>query len=84
MKVTKKRKVKLKYFTIGARFLTGTGATIYTYKVRGGAKVYLGQELVVDTPSGPAVVAVVRIDTTPQDTQPGITYKFVTRKTVTL
>lgn len=81
MKIAKKRKVK--YFTIGVRFLINAGI-IYTYKVRGGAKVYLGQELVVDSPSGPAVVAVTRIDTVPQDKQPGIDYKFVTRKTVTL
>lgn len=66
----KKAKVKkepaLKFATIGVRFLSGVDvAKIYTYKVSKAAKVLLGQELVADTPRGPGVCAVVRIDSKP-------------------
>jgi hypothetical protein len=55
-----------KYNTIGVRFLEGPNLQkVYTYKVRIGAKVVLGQELIADTQRGPAVVVVVRIDKKP-------------------
>lgn len=58
---------KLNFDTIGVRFLSGVDIVkIYTYKVRKGSKVLLGQELIADTPRGPGVCAVVRIDSSPQ------------------
>lgn len=75
----KKKKLTDPYYTVGVRFLTDV-SKVFTYKVHRKKKVLLGQELVADTPRGPAVVVVVRIDTTRQDTQYGITYKFLTRK----
>lgn len=93
MKKTTKRKTQKKpstrYSTVGVRFLTPDAfhvsiGKVYTYRIRKGAKVYLGMELVADSPNGPAVVAVVRIDTMPMDGDVGFTYKFLTRKTVAL
>jgi len=57
---------KLKFNTVGVRFLTGNDVIkIYTYKVPKDKKVLLGQELIADTPRGPAICAVVRLDKTP-------------------
>ena len=82
-KVTTKQKV-IPFNTIGVRFSDGSGAggiaKIYSYKIRKGGKVHLGQELVADTPRGPAPVFVVRIDKTPN---PEATV-FLERKTVAL
>lgn len=87
-KMSKKTKVKRDakpYYTIGVRFLDGPRiAKVYTYKVHGRYKVTLGQELVADTPHCPAVVAVVRIDSTPQDTDPSVDYKFIHKKVANL
>lgn len=69
--------------TVGVRFLSGDIAKVYTYKIRTGKAVHLGQELVADTPRGPALVAVVRIDKTPQDSGP-YDYKFLERKVTLL
>lgn len=59
-----KRKPAIK--TIGVRFIysngAGFGPKIYTYGVRRGAKVYLGQQLVVENQYGTQVVVVVRVD----------------------
>lgn len=85
---TTKRK-ESRYATIGVRFLGGnaTGAInhIYTYKVRRGAKLHLGQLLIADnTPYGYGVVCVVRIDKDLMDTDPAITYKSLTLKAAPL
>ncbi len=75
------------YRTIGIRFAIGVGSNpgkVYTYKVRAGAEILLGDELVLDTPYGPSVGFVVRKDKTNQDTDPGIQYKYATRKTIEL
>lgn len=76
--------VKKDYNTIGVRFLQGPNLTkIYTYRIRKGAKVHLGQELVVpskiDGVIQNSVGVVVEIHKTPQDTGP-YEYKFVTGK----
>ena len=68
-----------KFNTIGVRFLNDP-SKIYSYKIRIGAKVQLGQELVVDTDTGTKAVAVVRIDKTPCANA----FKYVERKTVAL
>jgi hypothetical protein len=85
--VTTKKAKPEKFNTIGVRFLDGGNlAKIYTYKVRIGAKVHLGQELVADTPRGPAVVVVVRTDKTPNEheTYPIEGLKYISKKAVAL
>lgn len=80
-----KKVVKKDYNTIGVRFLRGdTLHKVYTYKVRKGAKVHLGQELVARTDRGDTVVVVVEIHKTPQDTNPAIFYKFIDQKVAPL
>lgn len=81
----KKVKVPKKdYNTIGVRFLRGdTLHKVYTYKIRKGAKVHLGQELVARTDRGDTVVVVVEMHKTPQDTE-GYTYKFIDQKVAPL
>lgn len=76
---------KSSYYTIGVRFVDGHGSLtrVFTYRVRNGRKVYHGDLLVADSPRGPAIVAVVRIDTTPQDNE-GFTYKFIEKKVAAL
>ncbi len=77
LKVTNKAK---DYKTIGVRFLTGGSLyKVYTYKIRKGAKVFLGQLLIANN----AVVAVVEIHPKPQDTE-SWDYKFITQKIVEL
>jgi len=76
--------VKKDYNTIGVRFLRGdTLHKVYTYRVRKGAKVHLGQELVARTDRGDTVVVVVEIHKTPQDTGP-YNYKFIDQKVAPL
>lgn len=76
--------------TIGVRFLSGNDIQkVYTYKVPSTAKVYLGQELVADTPRGPAVAAIVRLDKTPlldviNDDGDTVEVKSIERKVVPL
>lgn len=75
-----------KFNTIGVRFPESPGKE-YTYKIRIGAKVHLGQELVADTPRGQAVVFCTRIDKTPRLQDAGFTYselKYIDRKAVSL
>jgi hypothetical protein len=74
-----------KFYTIGVRFARGPDK-IYTYKVRKGAKVHLGQELVADTPFGTTLVFVVRIDKTPQKPEEDrfIVLKYIEKKVVAL
>lgn len=83
-KTKRTKKPRAVYFTVGVRFLTGTGHQIYTYRIRSGAKVFLGQSLVADTSSGSVVVAVVRIDKERRDTSSDITYEYLTEKVVSL
>lgn len=79
---------KKDYRTIGVRFIHGDNlAKVYTYRIRKGAKVHLGMEVV--TPyveknsngqtSFKKVAVVVRIDKTPQDNGPYV-YQFITEK----
>ena len=86
-KVTKKVKEE-KFNTIGVRFLeSSTPYKVYTYKVRAGKKVHLGQELIADTDRGPAVVVAVRIDKTPQPAGDGAVFvrlKYIEKKAVAL
>lgn len=81
----KKVKVPKKdYNTIGVRFLRGdTLHKVYTYKVRKGAKVHLGMELVARTDRGDTVVVVVEMHKTPQDNGP-YNYKFIDQKVAPL
>lgn len=79
----KKRKiVKERYTTVGVRFAADP-RVVYTYRVRRNAKLKPGEEVVADTPRGPAVAFVVRVDKTPQDNWP-YTYKFIDRRTVAI
>lgn len=79
-----KKLAKKDYNTIGVRFLRGdTLHKVYTYKVRKGAKTFLGQELVARTDRGDTVVVVVEIHKTPQDTGP-YNYKFIDQKVAPL
>lgn len=81
----KKKDPEKTYYTVGVRFLyTINRAVVYTYKVANRVKLYLGQELVADTPHGSSIVVVVRIDKKPRDTELGITYKFIERKVAPL
>lgn len=79
-----KKPPKPKHNTIGVRLCVKDLARVFTYRVRKGAKLHLGQELVLDTPLGPRIGYVVRIDKTPQDNEPGVVYKFADRRTVPL
>jgi hypothetical protein len=67
------KRTQFKHNTIGVRFLGGEGHNlykVYTYGIRRGVKVVPGALLVADTPRGPAVCAVVRVDKTPMPAQP--------------
>lgn len=80
--------VKKDYNTVGVRFIYGHNlAKVYTYRVRKGAKLHLGQEVVVPSePQGElikGVAVVVRIDKTPQDNGPYV-YKYITEKVAPL
>jgi hypothetical protein len=77
---TKVKPVKKDYNTIGVRFIYGHNLEkVYTYRIRKGAKVHLGQELVAPTPDGSRVVVAVRIDKKPTDDGP-YAYKFIEQK----
>lgn len=72
---------KKDYNTLGVRFLEGGNlATVYTYRVKKGAKIHLGQEVVVparrDGRINNFVAVVVELHKTPQDTF-SYEYKFV-------
>lgn len=88
-KRVKKKSPDPKFSTIGVRFLSGMNlAKVYSYKVHTRVKVYLGQELVADTPRGAAVVVVVRIDKKPHpavdDYGTPVIQKFIERKVAPL
>lgn len=63
------------YKTVGVRFVYGHNVLkVYTYRVRKGAKVHLGQEVIVESnpPTGwtKSLAVIVRIDSKPTDTGP--------------
>lgn len=67
--------------TVGVLF--PGNAKVYTYLVRRGHRLKLGDEVVVDAPwGGPKTVFVVRIDKKACPFDPAISYKEVTRKVV--
>lgn len=69
------------YGTIAVRFIYGRRPeTKYVYRVRAKnlAKLHLGQEIIAPAGDHPAIAVVVEIHKTPQDTVPGIAYKFAT------
>jgi hypothetical protein len=79
---TPNKPVKKDYNTVGVRFIHGHNLEkVYTYKVRKGAKLHLGQMVVVESnlPTGwtKSLAAVVRIDKKPTDTGP-FNYLFIT------
>jgi hypothetical protein len=79
-----KAKPPAMYYTVGVRFLDSvTIGKVFTYRVHSRSKVSLGQELVADTPRGPAIAVVVRIDKTRQDTGP-YDYKYLEKKVAKL
>jgi hypothetical protein len=66
VKRKKGTRVSDRFNTVGVRFMEGSKLfQVYTYKVRVGVKVHLGQELVADTDRGPVLVAIVRLDKKP-------------------
>jgi len=77
----RKKKAPPPHLTVGV-FLACNPGKVYTYKVRRGHKLVRGDEVVADTPRGPVVGYVVRLDAEPQDTDPTITYKFIERRSV--
>lgn len=82
-KTSRAKKVSKGYSTIGVRFLNGSNTSlhkVYTYKIRKGAKVHLGQLLIANY----SLAAIVEIHPTPQDTVVGMDYKFITQKVAAL
>lgn len=73
------------FLTIGVRFIDGPDPyKVFTYQVRRPTTVYVGQELVADTPRGPKLCICVRIDERyNQEDYPG-ELKTITRKVVSL
>jgi hypothetical protein len=74
-------KRKKDYNTVGVRYLRGHNLQkAYTYRVRKGAKLYLGQEIVVPTELdgyvANTIAVVVELHKKPQDNGP-YNYKFV-------
>jgi hypothetical protein len=74
-----------KYNTLGVRFLGGQHPErVYTYGVRKGARVHLGQLLVAETPAGPSICVAVRLDKKPSPINPewrrGL--QFITQRVV--
>jgi hypothetical protein len=81
---TVKEKPKKKdYNTIGVRYAQGAGQ-VYTFKIRKGAKVHLGQELVDSRDGNYSVCFVVALHKTPQDTEAHISYRFLNHKVAPL
>lgn len=77
----KAKKSKSTLLTVGVLF--PGNSKVYTYLVRRGHKLKLGDELVVDSPyGGPKTVFLVRIDKVAQPFNTEISYKQVTRKVV--
>lgn len=53
------------FVTIGVRFIDGPDPyKVFTYQIRRGTSVYVGQELISDTPRGPKLCICVRLDQT--------------------
>lgn len=73
--------IKKDYSTVAVRYLRGPNlGKAYTYRVKKGAKVYLGQEVVVPTTNDGyttnSVAVIVELHSKPQDNGP-YDYKFV-------
>lgn len=77
-----KRKPVIRHNTILVRLMIEQIHKTWTYRVRRGHKLKCGDEVVADTPAGPRIGYVIRVDKTPQDNDPNITYKFIERRTV--
>lgn len=75
-----RKSVKKTYNTVGVRFLEGPNLNkVYTYRVKKGARLHLGQEIVVPTQKAALtnnIAVVVELHRTPQDNGP-YDYKFV-------
>jgi hypothetical protein len=87
--IAKLNNPKKDYNTIGVRFIYGENLEkVYTYRIRKGAKVHLGQELIAPSAPTPdslrkSVVVVVRIDKKPTDTG-NYDYKYIEQKVAPL
>lgn len=81
-----------KFQWVGVRFIHANPnfgidkiATIYTYKVRRGVKLHLGQELVVRNQYGVSVVVVVKLGEVPEVGDPnGSNWKWISEKVAKL
>ena len=63
---TKVKKEKRNFQWCGVRFIHGENlGTVYSYKVRKGVKLHLGQELVVRNHRGTSIVVVVAVNEEP-------------------
>lgn len=68
------------YKTVGVRFIYGHELEkIYTYRVRKGAKVHLGMEVIVPTKFGKRIAVIVELHATKQDTG-AFNYLFIEQK----
>src|SRR5688572_11185312 len=84
-KVPPKPDPSVNFATIGVRFIDGPDPwKIFTYQVKRGSPVHVGQELVGDTPRGPKLCICVRLDQRyNQEDYPG-ELKTITRRVVAL
>lgn len=74
------------YKTVGVRFIDGNDPyKLFTYQVKKEASLYLGMELIADTPRGPKLCVCVRLDAeyNPDDF-PAHGLKVITRKAAPL
>jgi hypothetical protein len=73
------------YYTVGVRFARGPNPSmVFTYRVKKGGKIKLGDEVIADTIRGPSVAFVVEIHAEPRDSNTLIEYRYLTRKSVPL
>ena len=63
------------YYTVGAHFKGSS--KLYTYKVPANVELSLGESVVVMTTTGLSFVRVKELHPKPQDTMPGVDYKFI-------
>lgn len=51
------------FATIGVRFIDGPNVyKVFTYQIKRGTSIHVGQELIADTPNGPKLCICVRLD----------------------
>lgn len=73
------------FSTIGVRFIDGPDPyKVFTYQIKRLRTVYVGQELIADTPRGPKLVICVRIDETYNPEQYPGELKTITRRAAPL